>query len=564
MHEYGLLSLLPPLTAIFLAILTRRILTSLLVGVLLGALIVHHGNPLNALTAACETHLWGELIDPDHLRVFAFTMTMGAMVGVLHASGGMHGVVRAVSRWATGRRSGQLATWSLGMAMFFDDYANSLLLGGLMRPLTDRLKISREKLAYLVDSTAAPVAGLALISTWVATEIGYIEKGFEGVSGLPDAVGWKMFVASIPYRFYVLWALMMVPIVAFLKRDFGPMLSAERKAWKGESGENSALESEPEENRLPEPDPQKPARWVNAVLPVAFTLAATILLLNVTGTQSILLNATETQSTDTSDEAQSTDTSDETQSTDTSDETQAADTSDASWWDRLTAGDSYLALMYGSLCGLLTAAGLSWLQGILNLQQIRRAASIGARQMIPALTVLWLAWALSGLTEKDYLNTGNYLGDVLKQALAPQWLPTLVFLLAAAVAFSTGTSWGTMALLTPLAIETAWAVLAREGVVSLDDPILLGSIGGVLAGAIFGDHCSPLSDTTVLSSRASGCDLTAHVRTQLPYALVAAALAVLLGTIPIGFGVPAIWLLPLGPLALIGIMWVFGRSAEEN
>ena len=330
MHEYGLLSLLPPLTAIFLAILTRRILTSLLVGVLLGALIVHHGNPLNALTAACETHLWGELIDPDHLRVFAFTMTMGAMVGVLHASGGMHGVVRAVSKWATGRRSGQLATWSLGMAMFFDDYANSLLLGGLMRPLTDRLKISREKLAYLVDSTAAPVAGLALISTWVATEIGYIEKGFEGVSGLPDAVGWKMFVASIPYRFYVLWALMMVPIVAFLKRDFGPMLSAERKAWKGESGENSALESEPEENRLPEPDPQKPARWVNAVLPVAFTLAATILLLNVTGSQSILLNATEAQSTDTSDEAQSTDTSDETQSTDTSDETQAADTSDAS------------------------------------------------------------------------------------------------------------------------------------------------------------------------------------------------------------------------------------------
>jgi Na+/H+ antiporter NhaC len=226
--------LLPPLAAILLAITTRRVVFSLGSGVFLGALILAGGNPLLAVTTMLEDHLWTSLIDPGHLRVFAFTALMGAMVGVIHRSGGMTGVVYLLAPWARGRRSGQLTTWLLGLVVFFDDYANTLLLGTTLRPLADRLKISREKLAYLVDSTAAPVAGLALVSTWVAGEIGFIRAGFADLGdGVAEADAFRIFVATIPYRFYVLWALMLVPLVALLGRDIGPMWQAEQRASGG-------------------------------------------------------------------------------------------------------------------------------------------------------------------------------------------------------------------------------------------------------------------------------------------------------------------------------------------
>jgi Na+/H+ antiporter NhaC len=226
-HPYGLLSLLPPLAAITLAIVSRRVVISLLVGVFVGALVLQDWNLPAAIVATCKDHLWPSLANADHLRVFTFTLLMGAMVGVIHASGGMHGVVNALSPLARNRRSGQLTTWALGLIVFFDDYSNTLLLGGTMQPLADRLKISRAKLAYLVDSTAAPVAGLALISTWIAVEVGYIDDGFAKLPvGAVQVDGFGVFIASIPYRFYVLWALALVAIIGATGRDFGPMLAA--------------------------------------------------------------------------------------------------------------------------------------------------------------------------------------------------------------------------------------------------------------------------------------------------------------------------------------------------
>ena len=227
-HPYGWLSLLPPVAAIALAIVTRRAFTSLIAGIFVGALITKGGNPFMAAYDTAEVHLWATFIEPGKLRVFSFTLLMGAMIGVICRNGGMQGFIRLIAPLASTRRRGQLTTWLLGLLIFFDDYANTMLLGGALRPVCDRLKISREKLAYLVDSTAAPVAGLSLLSTWVAVEIDYVKEGLAMLEGT-DLRAFDLFVASIPYRFYILLSLVLIPVLAITGRDYGPMLTAERR-----------------------------------------------------------------------------------------------------------------------------------------------------------------------------------------------------------------------------------------------------------------------------------------------------------------------------------------------
>ncbi len=244
-HPYGWLSLLPPLIAIVLAIITRKAIVALLIGVFSGALITAGGNPLRAIWETCEVQLWPTLIDPGKMRVFAFTLLMGALVGIISRSGGMQGLVNVLSRFARGRRSGQLTTWLLGLIVFFDDYTNTILLGSTLRGLFDRLKISREKLAYLVDSTAAPVASLALLSTWIAVELDYIGDGLAD-TGDSELKAIELFIASIPYRFYAVMALLFVPMIALTGRDFGPMLKAERASRaQSEEGDEPDIATEP-------------------------------------------------------------------------------------------------------------------------------------------------------------------------------------------------------------------------------------------------------------------------------------------------------------------------------
>ena len=521
-HTYGWWSVLPPLAAIVLAIVTRRVQLSLLCGVLIGVVLLTVFHPPTTWTdaillpiTAAEEHLWSNLSDSDHLRVFAFTLLMGAMVGVISESGGMRAVIERVAPLARGRRGGQLVTWCLGLLVFFDDYANTLLLGHTMRPLCDRLRISREKLAYLVDSTAAPVAGVAIISTWVAAEIGYIDDGLSGLPWTTPVQGFEMFIATIPYRFYVLLALAFVFLVGLMQRDFGPMWTAELRAR-----EPSAMRQDPMDLTLD----CEAGHWVSAVAPVLLMLGITLLLLVATGYQNLGAG------------------------------------SDPTWFTAFINGDSYLALVYGALAGLATAIVLAARFGVRQQRWLGAAVS-GARSMVPALTILWLAWSLSGMTSARYLGTGTFLGGAIESAISASWLPTVVFVLAALVAFSTGTSWGTMALLTPLAARSVHAMLSVDGAaVSASEPLVLATIGSVLAGAICGDHCSPISDTTVLSSQASGCDHIAHVRTQMPYALVVAVVSIGCGTIPVGFGVPVWMTLVAGLLVLVVSLRILGRG----
>ena len=568
-HPFGWLSLLPPAVAILLAIVTQRVVPSLLVGILVGGLVLEHGSLLPAVSNSLTIHLWPTLADWGKLRVFAFTLLMGSMIGIVNRCGGMRGLVNVVSVWARNRREGQMVVWALGLFVFFDDYANTLLLGTTLRPLTDRLRISRQKLAYLVDSTAAPVAGLAVVSTWVAVEIGYIQ---DGLDKLPIDGQWNafaIFVQSIPYRFYVLWALLFIPIVAWLGRDMGPMLHAERNSLR--SGPRATRDSI--RNDSHSHYSQISARWYNAIVPIGVTVGSIMYLLYSTGRAQFPAGA------------------------------------DPTIWKVLGESNSYSSLFWGALAGAVVAAAMSALQRLLSLRQIVEAAAHGARLMVPALIILWLASSLSSMAgnkpskageaisqdtpsaameglvrgpDQDdpsrsleaanpypyssyRLYTGSYLGELLEENLPVWTLPTLVFLLSVVVAFSTGTSFGTMGIIMPLAIPLVHSMLTSNGnQLPAADPIFLAAISGVLAGAIFGDHCSPISDTTVLSSQASGCDHVAHVRTQLPYALLVGAVSIVCGTLPIGLGVPVWVLLPLGPVLLAVLLRVLGKPVVDQ
>ena len=519
-EHYGFWSVVPPLIAVLLAMLTRRIILSLFSGVFAACLILSSGNPLKAVVRCVSEDLLNSLFKVEHLQVFAFTLLVGGMVGVIHSSGGMRSLVLLLEPFASDRRRGQLFTWIAGLVIFFDDYANTLLLGTTFQPVTDRLKISREKLAYIVDSTAAPVAGLALISTWVAGEVNFIGTGLQQIE-VHDSGGlaFFIFVKTVLYRFYPLLALILVGIVAYSGKDFGPMWKAEEQALT----EHGQSDQRDEKNIsspmvLPVQPPGGNDRVVLALASIGVLVAVLVLVLLITG----LLEANK----------------------------------HSSWWEVIGAGDAYGSLVWASLAGCLTAAFLSWFGKIGTATEIFIWAWRGFKMMSSALVVLWLAWTLADLTSPggsgERLGTSVYLASLLGDSVAPVWLPTLVFLLASVVAYCTGTSWGTMSILVPLVIPLTWKILGGSGEEILHTPIFSASVGGVLAGSIFGDHCSPLSDTTILSSRASGCEHMAHVWTQAPYALLAAVISVVAGTIPIGFGIPIWVVLPCA----IGSLWL--------
>jgi Na+/H+ antiporter NhaC len=608
-HPYGWLSLVPPLLVIVLAIFSRRIILSLLAGIAVGALmtLLAGGTLLDAIYYFVNVHLWETLTDAGRLQIFAFTLLMGGMVGIIGKSGGMQDLVRRISVWARTRKSGQFMTWVFGLIVFFDDYANTMLLGTTMQPLCDRLKISSEKLAYLVDSTAAPVAGLALVSTWVATEIAYVYNGLSAIdANAENSLAFTAFVQSIPYRFYILWALLFVPMIAFTGRDFGPMRSAEQRSWERRTG---SLDSEPtDESTTPQAGR---GSWINVVIPVTITVIAIFGFMFTTGRDALGETA-----------------------------------SDVPLYEIIGNCDPNLALLWGSAVGFVVAFVLVLARRDLDVRHIVQGAGAGAQLMIPALAILWLASALSTMTQdgpatadskqieqaaltskvlagtgmpgpeicqqlretgfptvavhralketsadleqvrqwmlnegysaddvtaaasfpfRHYrLSTGVYLKDMMAGWDA-RWLPTIIFVLSSFVAFATGSSWGTMGIIMPLAIPLMYN---QMNVVSLQEclghPLMLTAIGSVLSGAIFGDHCSPISDTTVLSSQASGCDHMAHVVTQMPYALTVGGIAIVFGTVPVGFGVPIWVLLPAGVVMMLVTLLLIGKQPHAE
>ena len=510
------MSVLPPLVAIVMALLIKEVISSLFFGILTGTFIMalYEGqSPASALGGGVlrvvDTYVVNSLFDADHVLIIVFTMLIGGMVRIITVNGGMQGVVNWLSRRAKGPRSGQLITFLMDLCVFFDDYSNTLVVGNTMRPIADKLKISREKLAYIVDSTSAPVVAVAFVTTWIGAELSYIQDGIN-VIGL-DASAYSVFFHSLGYSFYPFLTLGFVLMIILSGRDFGPMLKAERKART-----NTELQVESRNADTPA------AYIIDALIPLLVLIFGTIVSLVFTGY-------------------------------------------DASVWaddkvgffqklsTTIGAANSYKALLWASLLSMLTAIAMTLLRGSVAFSKVMEEMVTGFKSMFNAILILTMAWSIA-LVTKD-MHTAEFVSQLLlKWSLSPMWIPVLTFLLAAIIGFSTGTSWGTMAILYPLILPASWLLCQVQGI-SADAtmPLFYNVVASVMAGAVMGDHCSPISDTTIMSSLASSCNHLQHVGTQMPYALTVGCVALLFGVLPSAMGLPS-WVAFVAAFAVLGVV----------
>lgn len=525
--NYGFLSVIPPLLAIVLAFVTKEVILSLLIGIFSGAAInVFATSDSGILTKIIESYTKTfeypvkALADEWHAGIIIFTLTIGGMVGVIAKMGGTKAIANALAKKAKTARSAQLATALMGVVIFFDDYANTLIVGPTMRPLTDKLNISREKLSYIVDSTAAPVATMAVISTWIGYEIGLIGDAFKSLDTEINPYG--IFFQSIPYRMYGLFALFMVFMVSLMMRDFGPMYEAEKRArltGKVLSDYAEPMMSTDFEKELD--NKNIPLKVSNALVPILTLIISAFIGLWYSGDG----------------------------------------LSKPFTWegirDAFGDADASKALIWSSSLASIVAIVMAVSQGILTIKKALEAWVEGAKALVITTIILILAWSIGSIA-KD-LGTAEYLVKIISGTL-PGWIvPTLVFIISAIVAFATGTSWGTMAIMLPLAVPLAASYTSNE-----PSTLIYATLGAVLTGATFGDHCSPISDTTIMSSMASSADHIDHVKTQLPYALTAAAVAAIVGYIPVGLGVP-VWIsLILGFISIWAILRFYGKSTDPK
>ena len=525
----GFFSILPPLLAIVLALILRQVILSLFAGIWLGAMFLCNFNPFQGFFMVVAHYLRESLGDTDHAAVLIFTLTLGGMTAIIYRNGGTHGIVNWLSKRATHAKNSQIYTWLLGLVIFFDDYANTLIVGNTMRPLTDKLKVSREKLAFIVDATSAPVASIALISTWIGTEVGLIG---DAISKLPiQGDAYSYFLASLPYRFYPIFMLFMVFYVAYSGRDMFTMLKAERRArHEGKLTSEHAEIPFDATQEIIHPKENTPLRPINAILPILTVIFVVLIGLVITGMKSV-------------------------------------DALPEGFIDKARViignSDSYKGLLWASLAGTFVAIVLTVGQKIATLAEVMETFVTGLKSMMLACLILVFAWAIGAVTRD--VQTSAYLTSILTGVLSPVFLPVSVFVTAALMSFATGTSWGTMAIMMPLIVPLSYSLATTAGL-SPDHLhlIMVGSISGVLAGSVFGDHCSPISDTTVMSSIASGCDHIDHVKTQLPYALMIGVISMLIGDLPSAYGLSPWISLVVGIGCIIFIVRFFGRRSEDS
>jgi len=489
----GWLSVIPPLIAIFLALIIRQVVVSLSLGIFSGALIYYNFDPLTAFLRFADTLMLNVLIDKDHMFIIVFTLLIGGVVGVISANGGTAGLAQQITKLAKTARSGMISSWLLGVMIFFDDYANSLIIGNMMRPITDKLKISREKLAYIVDSTAAPIASIVIISTWVGYEVGLISDGLVTIGFTQNA--YDVFISAIPYSFYPIATIYFVFLTSFMQRDFGPMLKFERAA------RNKKIVLNEEESETKNKINSENAKWFNGAIPIFVILFGTIFSLAATGIYNLNI----------------------------------AGVTEYSIQNIINHADSFSSLLWASFGASIVAIVMTVSQRILSLNNAIEAWQKGIQSMLIAVIILVFAWAISSVTND--LKTADYIISLLSDSIDPRLLPALVFIICATIGFSTGTSWGTMAIVMPIVIPLTYHVGNIFGLNSESlQNVLLGVISSVLAGSVFGDHCSPIADTTILSSLASKCNHIDHVKTQLPYAISVGIFSVVFGSIPSAYG----------------------------
>ncbi|MFB6127910.1 MAG: Na+/H+ antiporter NhaC family protein [Halolamina sp.] len=504
-ETYGLISLLPALLAIGLTLLSRQVLLSLFAGIWLGATILVGWNPVAGATRSLQ-FVVDNVTAPFNVKLLLFTFLIGAMLGMIFLSGGMGALAGRIAERIRTRRQAALGTSLLGMSIFVDSYASTMITGSVMRPLTDRFDISREKLAYILDSTTAPTASISVVSTWLGFEVGLIAEQLNNVG--VDRSAFLLFLESIPYRFYSLLAMALVFIVVLTGWDFGPMARAERRAKQEGKvlGENADPLMETQEDDIETPD-HVDARWWYFAAPIVTLIAVTGLSLYYTG----------------------------------------GGFGGRGVVDALANAGTADSILWGSFSACLVALATLVGHARVSLDAVSDAIFEGFKMVMFPVAVLSLAWSIGAVSQA--LGVGPYVVSITEGVITAEVLPAVVFLSAVLISFSIGTSWGTMGILFPVAIPLGHALGAP----------LAPAIAAILTGALFGDHCSPISDTTVMSSMFAASDHVDHVNTQIPYAVLAGVVATGLFLMA-GYGTPAVVALPVGLGAVAGVTYLLSEE----
>ena len=484
LHPFGWLSLLPPVLAIGLAVASRRAVPALLTGIWVGWLIVTDWRPL-AATAAAARSIGDVLTNPGQARVVAFTILMGVLIRWMQQSGGVAGFLHWARRrrWSNSRRGARLMAAALGLGVFIESTITCLVVGTVARPFFDRHRIAREKLAYICDATSAPVCMLIPLNSWGAVVLALLTAQAE-LGRLDDRTPLGVFLAAVPLNFYALLSVLLVFVVAATGYDVGPMREAERRARKAGSPDGESADAPAPAEAAGRP---RRGRARHLALPLAVMMGTVLAVIAATGVAGA----------------------------------RAGGVADPALMDVLEHASGSNAVLAGVLAALAVLGVAATAAGDAGPRELAGAARRGAWSMLPIATLLVMALAIGGVCEA--LGTGPFIAARAAPLLTPALAAPAVFLTSGLVAFATGTSFGTFAIMIPLAAPLVAAMPLDSAAVSL--PLV---VSAVLGGGVFGDHCSPISDTTVISSAAAGSDHIEHVRTQAPYALAAAAFALVL------------------------------------
>lgn len=496
-------ALVPPVVAIGLALITKEVYSSLFIGIAVGGILYSGGSFERTVVHIFQDGIIGVLTDESNVGILVFLVILGAMVSLMNKAGGSAAFGRFAAKGIKTRVGAQLATILLGVTIFIDDYFNCLTVGSVMRPVTDKFKVSRAKLAYLIDATAAPVCIIAPISSWAAAVTGFVE-GEDGFS---------IFIQAIPYNFYALLTIAMMVGMVLMKVEFGPMLKHERNAVKGDlfttEGRPYADESDPSEISR--------GTVMDLLIPIISLIICCVIGMLYTG----------------------------------------GFFSGVDFVTAFSESNASLGLTLGSFFGLLITLVLYQVRRVLDFHDCMACIPEGFKAMVPAILILTFAWTLKAMT--DSLGADVYVADLVYNHARGllNFLPAIIFLVGCLLAFATGTSWGTFGILIPIVV----------GVFQNTNPeLMIISISACMAGAVCGDHCSPISDTTIMASAGAQCEHVNHVMTQLPYAVTCASVS-FVTYIVAGF-VKTAWIaLPVGIVLMLGAMFVLkmlGDTVEES
>ncbi len=496
--------------AILLCFLTKRVLLSLFIGVFAGGLIILHGNPFTAIEYSLDTMI-GSITDDWNARLLLFNMLMGSGVAFIWRLGGS----KALTNWAkkkikTNKQAG-IGAWILGIIVFFNDYVNAAIVGNVFRDIYDEKKISREKLSYILDSTAAPVATF-FISDWIAFQIGMIQSGMDA-AGIKGVSAFSAYLHSVPLNLYSILAVLMVGIIVISGKDYGPMLKAEHRAkTTGKTIRDNAVPMMDVAQELGKENDAKP-RLLTFFLPIAALVLVTLYGFWATGSEGKNL------------------------------------------MEVLAKADPAKALLWGAFAMMFAGAGIAVYHRLMKVGEIMETVIDGMKLMLLACAILVLAWSLGKVTAD--MKLADYLIAVIGGSVPFHFIPVIIFILGMIIAFSTGTSWGAMTILTPIAIPLTYRMTG-----DVTTSVIMAGV--VFSGAIFGDHCSPISDTTVLSSIFSGSDHMDHVSTQIPYALTAAFVSAVMYLLYGMFSLNPFILVVLGIALLIILTYILNSISRKK